>query len=60
MRARELMAKSNAYAVKYRARHGKRPDFSTGVDNVVVADVERHENCWQKIIRSLGDPAGER
>jgi hypothetical protein len=48
---------NKAYAVKYRARHGKQPDFSRGVDNVVVKDVERHENAWHKIVSALGGPA---
>ena len=49
-------ARNQAYALKYRARHGKPPDFSTGVDNVVVADVEQHEDGWHKIIRARGGP----
>ncbi len=43
--------------MKYSARHGKQPDFSSGIDNVVVADVEQHENQWQKIVQALGSPA---
>lgn len=42
-----------AYAAKYEARHGKRPDFSTGVDNVLVGDVQQHENAWHKIVSAL-------
>jgi hypothetical protein len=49
--------RNKAYAVKYLDRHGKMPDFSTGVDNVLIADVEKHENDWQKIIDALGGPA---
>ena len=50
-------ARNQAYALKYSARHGKQPDFSSGVDNVVVADVAPYENQWRKIIDALGGPA---
>jgi hypothetical protein len=49
--------RNKAYAVKYSARHGKQPDFSSGIDNVVIADVEQHENQWQKIVKALDGPA---
>jgi hypothetical protein len=46
-------ARNSNYAVKYRARHGREPDFSKGVDNVLVADVEMFEGQWSKIIKRL-------
>jgi hypothetical protein len=45
-----------ASAEKYSARHGKQPDLSTGVDNVGIEDVEKHENQWKKIVDALGGP----
>lgn len=45
--------RNQAYARRYKARHGRMPDFSTGVDNVTVGDVEAHEGCWQKIVEAL-------
>jgi hypothetical protein len=52
-------ARNHAYALKYQARYGRLPDFSKGVDNILVADVEReqHEDAWHKIINALGGPA---
>ena len=41
--------RNERYALGYRARHGKLPDFSTGVDNVTVNDVIEHEGKWLKI-----------
>ena len=49
-------ARNHAYGLKYQARHGRMPDLSSGVDNVVVADVEQHEDAWHKIIRALSRP----
>lgn len=49
--------RNTAYSKKYHARHGRQPDFSRGVDNVVVEDVEQHEDAWHKIIGALGGPA---
>ncbi|HET6882799.1 MAG TPA: hypothetical protein VFI31_21705, partial [Pirellulales bacterium] len=50
-------AQRNAsYAAKYQARHGRQPDFSSGVDNVVVADVVQHKDAWHKIISALARP----
>ena len=46
-------ARNRAYAKKYFVRHGKQPNFSAGVDNVTVADVERFEDQWPKIIARL-------
>ena len=43
-------ARNQRYADKYHTKRGKQPDLSTGVDNVMVADVEQHENKWSKII----------
>ena len=50
-------ARNQAHAEKYFAQHGKQPDFSTGVDNVTVADVQQFEDQWAKIIDRLGGPA---
>jgi hypothetical protein len=52
-------ARNHEYAEKYQARRGRLPDFSRGVDNVLVRDVEQHENAWHKIIKALGGPATE-
>lgn len=51
-------ARNQAYALKYKSRHGKQPDFSSGVDNVLVPDVEQHENAWQKIIDAIANTTG--
>lgn len=42
--------RNKVYAERYEAKHGKRADFSTGVDNVTIPDVEKHEDQWSKII----------
>jgi hypothetical protein len=42
------------YAKKYRARNGKNPDLTKGVDNVTVASVQKFEDKWGKIIKRLG------
>jgi hypothetical protein len=49
--------RNQAYAVNYLARHGKQPNFSKGVDNVDVKDVEQHLNAWKKIADALHRPA---
>jgi hypothetical protein len=47
-------ARGNAkYAARYRRTHGRAPDFSRGVDNVGVAEVEAHEGQWSKIARKM-------
>ncbi len=51
-------ARNQRYADKYHAKHGKQPDLSMGVDNVMVADVEHHENQWSKIIGRFEGEAG--
>lgn len=38
------------YAEKYVARHGIPPDFSSGVDNLKIEDVEEFEDQWEKIV----------
>lgn len=50
-------ARNAAYATKYLVRHGEEPDFSSGVDSVVVADVTQHEGQWQKIVAAIGGPS---
>ena len=46
--------KRNANFVKrYKAKHGKAPDYAGGVDNVLIPDVEKHEDCWEKIAEAL-------
>jgi len=56
----KIQKKRNAvYAKSYKARHGHGPNLSAGVDNVRLADVERHEQQWSKIIvrvRRRGKP----
>jgi hypothetical protein len=50
-------ARNQIYDEKYQARHGKPYDFSTGVDEVLVEDVEAYENKWSKIVDRLGGRA---
>lgn len=52
-------ARNEAYALKYNDRHGRRPDFSQGIDNVFLTDVEAHEDQWQKIIEALDGLAAD-
>jgi hypothetical protein len=50
----EAQASRNAaYATKYEAKHGSLPDFSSGVDNVTVADVEQYEDALSKVIECI-------
>jgi hypothetical protein len=42
------------YAKKYRARNGKNPDLTKGVDSVTVDSVKDFKNKWDKIIKRLG------
>ena len=51
-------AVNEAYAVKYEAKHGKRPDPTRGVDNVGLADVEAHEGQWSKILNGFQNRTG--
>lgn len=46
--------RNSAYAKNYLDRHGKAPDFSTGVDNVKISDIELYEDQWSKIIERVG------
>lgn len=42
---------NHRYAEKFRREHhGKSPDFSKGVDNVEVDDVEKYEDQWTRIV----------
>jgi hypothetical protein len=51
-------ARNHVYAVKYQTRYGRMPDFSKGVDNILVTDLDQqHENAWHKIINALDGPA---
>jgi len=43
-------SRNAAYASNYRQKHGSAPDFSKGVDNVLVADVEAFEDQWERIV----------
>lgn len=47
-RIQELRNKK--YADGYLTKNGKQWDPKSGVDNVSVADVEPHEDCWSKIV----------
>ncbi len=46
-------ARNQKYADKYTVRHGKAPDPKGGVDNVVIADVERYEDQWANIVKRV-------
>jgi len=43
-------AKNKKHNDRYESKHGRRYDFSLGVDNVTINDVERHENHWSKVL----------
>lgn len=43
-----------SYAKRYRERHGREYDPSTGVDCVRVANLAQFEDQWQKIIDKIG------
>lgn len=48
----KAQAKRNeTYAVGYRSRHLKEPDFAKGVDNITVEDVTQFEDQWSKITK---------
>lgn len=50
----KVQAKRNRkYAKQYLKKHGKMPDFSKGVDNVIVDDVLEYENQWRKILNKM-------
>ncbi|HMD98398.1 MAG TPA: hypothetical protein VKM93_13835 [Terriglobia bacterium] len=46
-------ARNEAYADGFFKRNGRWPDFSTGVDNVTTANVERFRGQWQEIISEV-------
>lgn len=50
-------ARNKAHGERYFERHQKQCDFSTGVDNVTVADVEQYEDQWSKILDRFAGPA---
>lgn len=52
--------RNRAYARRNRATHRRAPNFARGVDNITVADVERHENKWSKILAKVGASAPAR
>lgn len=45
--------RNRIYDDNHRARHGTAADFSRGVDNVLVGQVEQHEDRWSKIVAAL-------
>lgn len=48
---RSIQAACNKkYNDRYAAKYGRNYDFSRGVDNVTVIDVQEHENQWSKIL----------
>lgn len=51
--------RNKSYADKYFAAHGRMPDQSKGIDNVLLADVAGFENKWDKIIERIGGPEHE-
>jgi len=51
-------ARNQAYDKKHLARRGKPFDFSRGVDDVTVKDVEPYEDQWSKIVDRLGGAEG--
>lgn len=34
-------------------KRGSLPDFSKGVDNILLADVEPYEDQWEKIVSTM-------
>ncbi len=49
-------ARNQKYADKYTAKHGKAPDLAGGVDNVMIADVEKFEDKWSSIVKRVRKP----
>ena len=47
---RKQTARNREYEKRYVARNRKKPDISRGVDNVTIADVEKYEDQWSKIL----------
>jgi len=47
---RKQMARNRDYEKRFFARNRKKPNISRGVDNVTVADVEKYEGQWSKIL----------
>ena len=43
--------RNEVYAKHYRAKHGRQPDPSAGVDNVKLAGVQMYENAWSRIVK---------
>jgi hypothetical protein len=52
-------ARNAEHAKKYFSKWGKQPDFSKGIDNVLIKDVDGFEDKWSKIIDRLGGPVEE-
>jgi hypothetical protein len=43
--------RNGAYRGRFsKLHHGKKPDISTGVDNILVKDLKEFENQWSKIV----------
>jgi len=53
-------AVNEEYAVGYRQRHDREPDFSRGVDNVKLAAVADFEDRWDKIVEAMNGGAPPR
>ncbi|MCH8149093.1 MAG: hypothetical protein IH987_14110 [Planctomycetes bacterium] len=45
--------RNQKYARRYKAKHGCPPDFSKGVDNVLLDDVLDFENAWNEIVNAF-------
>lgn len=45
--------RNQKYARRYRKKHGCSPDFSKGVDNVLIDDVLEFENAWNEIVNAF-------
>lgn len=43
---------------RYKAKHGQSYDFSRGVDNLSVNDVQQHEDQWSKILARFRQSGG--
>ena len=52
-------AVNQVYSDGYVKRKGRQPDLSKGVDNVTVADVEKHEDEWDKIVSCVLGPSSQ-
>jgi hypothetical protein len=49
--------RNERYARKYFERNRREFDFSSGVDGVLLGDVEAFEDQWSKIINRIGGSA---